>query len=280
MTVPTDSSLAVRRLMADATRWRLAMMLDGNALEAVAWSPGGDDSFIHRRLELDTSSTIALKALEDAVYDTPLLLADYGRVDILVDGDPRLFVPAEALALDDDSRRTLVEAASPGFTGEILCDSLPAVGSAILSGIDRETLGFLRRTFVNPRISSRLTPPVSYFAAASRRSNSPGIMAVVADGRLDIVAIDGSRLLLANTFRWQSVDDALYYILCVRREATADSAAIYLGGNGPLREELAGKLRRFVTSVMPLVFPSEAFRTGGREAMESPFELVILPLCE
>ena len=43
--------------MADATRWRLAMMLDGNALEAVAWSPGGDDSFIHRRLELDTSST-------------------------------------------------------------------------------------------------------------------------------------------------------------------------------------------------------------------------------
>ena len=64
------------------------------------------------------------------------------------------------------------------------------------------------------------------------------------------------------------------------QSATADSAAIYLGGNGPLREELAGKLRRFVTSVMPLVFPSEAFRTGGREAMESPFELVILPLCE
>jgi hypothetical protein len=46
-----------------------------------------------------------------------------------------------------------------------------------------------------------------------------------------------------------------------------------------LREAIMPELRRYINYVMPVIFPSAMFR-AGREAMNAPFELIVLPLCE
>jgi hypothetical protein len=50
-------------------------------------------------------------------------------------------------------------------------------------------------------------------------------------------------------------------------------------GDVALREQIMPELRRFVNYVMPVIFPSTMFR-AGKEALNAPFELILLPLCE
>ncbi len=44
-----------------------------------------------------------------------------------------------------------------------------------------------------------------------------------------------------------------------------------------MRKAVTPLLRRYVASVLPAIFPSALYR-AGREAMNAPFNIVILPL--
>jgi len=267
-----------KALVANPTGWRLAMGIGPDALEVVAYSPMEENTLIHRRVEA-SQATAPLKALEDAVYDNPLLLADFGHVNCVLSSQQVIVAPVEA-ADEPDAHVALMKASFPGWSGEIIVDKVPASNAVILTGVDREIAGFLRRTFFNPVLSGRLAVLSRYFLTSSRRVNAARCLVNLRRGSLDIIAVDRGRLLMANTFEFTTETDAVYYILAARRQVWLDDSELLISGDQDWRERLMPSLRRFVAAVMPVIFPSDMFRAGGREAMNSPFELIVLPLCE
>ena len=88
-------------LIPNPADWRLIMRIDRDVLHVMAFSPREYDSLIYRALPLDRSATSRLKAIEDVVYDNPMLLNDFGRVDCLVSTPRYIITPDDDTPVDD-----------------------------------------------------------------------------------------------------------------------------------------------------------------------------------
>ena len=85
--------------------WRLALQLEPGLLSAVIWSTVEDSTLVHFSLQLDPTLPQA-KALEEAVYAAPVLLSDFGSVDVVVRTNAYMPVPQ---GLDEETGESLVD---------------------------------------------------------------------------------------------------------------------------------------------------------------------------
>lgn len=277
--IPEISNIEQPRL------WRLALQLEPELLRAVMWSTVEDSTLVQFSLPLDPGAS-GHKALEEAVYAAPVLLSDFGRVDVVVRGNRYLVAPtvlgsdlgAEALAYcclsDSEDADT------------VMTDHIEASGCDIVWALDEGTSGFLARTFRNPAVMSHMTPLLRYFGRKGVLGHSARAYAHFSEcpGRREadvIVYGPDGKLAMAATHLIGSEDDALYYILAGMQEAGLDphNDEVLLCGNSAVRDAVMPRLRRYAANAMPVIFPSAAYR-AGRESLRAPFPLVILPLCE
>lgn len=263
--------MLAKDLIADPTRHRLSLLIDPRRVDVAVYAPSEDSSLIYRSIELDPAAKSPQAALEDAIYDNPLLLSQFRRIDCLIDSERFVIVPRERVAEAPD----MLAALYGDERFETLCDTIDNSGATLATAVPRSLMGFLKRTFATPRISHRLTPLCRYFGHRTRFGNSGQLHVHLREGACDIIAVASQGIVVANTFRTSAAADAAYFTLAVAREIDfdADSDRILVSGNSAQREELMATLRRYVAFVMPLIFPSDMLRVG-REAMDAPFELI------
>ena len=273
--------------------WRLALMIDSEALSAVIYSTVEDSSLRHIRIALDQSATNKEKALEDAVYSHPFLLSDFGRVDCVVCTERFTLLPSE-IASDTDTIEAacrlagLTAADSPDeeCNAALHADTPSVAGACVTWAIDENIDRFIARTFRNPSLRHHLTPMLQYFGAKTAAGNTSKAYVHLSKGsrqnRADIMLFrsDG-RPASVSSLTFDNMEDVTYHVLAAARDAGMDTAGdqFMLCGDSTLRENLTQSLRRFATYVMPVIFPSALFR-AGRDAVDAPFPLVILPFCE
>lgn len=264
--------------------WRLALLLDGDSLRAVVWSTVREASMLQFSVPLNPTLP-RLKALEDAIYATPVLLSDYLSVDIVVATKAYTILPpgserelvrdvADYCALTDDDTHTVNTDTIAGVA---------TVAWTLDSDIDR----FLRRTFRNPVIQCHISPLIKFFGLNKNRGNGAKVFVHLAGSaaapEVDIIAFghDG-RLAIVATHDASSDNDVIYNILASAQLIGIDTGGgdeILMCGTAALRSRIMPQVRKYAAGVLPLIFPSAAFR-NGREALSAPFPLVILPLCE
>lgn len=265
--------------------WRLALQLDKDALQAVVWSTVEDATLVHFSIPLDPTLPQA-KALEEAVYAAPVLLSDFGSVDVVVRTNAYMLVPQ---GLDEETGEALMEyGCLSDDSGDVVvkADRAAAPGIDVQWALDAGVSRFLARTFLNPDTYCHASVLLRYFSRKSVLGNSGKTYAHLhrsgACRDVDIIAIgnDGAPAIV-TTHRCSTDEDALYHILGTALQAGLDlrSDEILLCGSASDRDALMPLLRRYAACVMPVIFPSVAFR-NGREALSAPFPLVILPLCE
>lgn len=265
--------------------WRLALQLEPGLLSAVIWSTVEDSTLTHFTLPLDPTLP-GHKSLEEAVYAAPVLLSDFGRVDVVVRTPHYVTAPA---ALGDESAASILDylcllPEQPEH--ECKTDTVDVCDTAIAWPVATDTAHFLARTFRNPRVMSHVSPLLRYFSRKSATGNSGKLYAHFSEcggsRQLDIIATgtDG-KPLLACTHSLAGDDDALYYILLAMQTAGLDrlSDEIQLCGHAATRDAVMPRLRQYAAKVLPLIFPSAAYR-AGKDALRAPFPLIILPLCE
>lgn len=273
-----ESARLEKELIADPSLWVLLLRLSPAALHVAAFSLVEDNSLIYRRLPLDRAAVSVLKATEDAVYDNPLLLSDFKKVYCVVESPWVMPVPAP-VAADNRDAATLFNACFDSGGKTLIIDRLPEPNAAIITGVDSGVDRFIHRTFSNLTVTGHLASLSRYFHLA--RSNSPKMYVNFRDSAIDIVIIDGNRLLHANTYNYTDVADAVYYILACRNRLGLNSETdeLLLCGDAGPREAVTPLLRRYISLVMPVIFPPRMFK-AGREAMKAPFDLIVTPLCE
>lgn len=259
--------------------WNLLLRISRDALHVVIYSIVEDNSLVYRRFNLDTASSSWIGALQNVIYDNPAILSDFRRVYCVVETDKYLIVPSECESESD--RCLLFGTAFPGSDLEMAVDDTATHNAIALTAIEPELRGFINRTFQRVSIVSHIASLCRYAALNSIHGNKVKMIANLRERSVDVIVIDGRRLMLANTFAYDKPDDAAYYLLAVRQRLGLDAHndELLLAGDQACREEIMPMLRNFVARVMPIIFPPQMFK-AGKEAMLAPFDLITLPLCE
>lgn len=273
-----DSPLT-RDLITDPSIVQLKLRLSDDALDIMLYNPMEDNSLIHRKFPISGNSEEKLKALENIIYDNPLLLSDFSKTSILVETRRFLIIPSEANI--DDNAGQLIKISIPTLEddAEIIVNPIGQLGADIVTALERPTANFLRRTFNNAPVSNNLVPLAIYFQAGTQEGNSVRTLVNLRSGSLDLITLSHNRLILANRFEWRDINDAAYYVLACAGQPEQTPDQIIICGTRHLRDWLTPILRQFHPYVMPMIFPSEMYRAGA-SAMSLPFDLVIMPLCE
>lgn len=258
---------------------RMELLISDNAIDVVVISCIEDNSLIWHRIPLDAAAASPFKALEDAVYQNPLLLADFSSIDVLISTKRRLVIPAAQA--NTDNINSMFTQLYPDFNFEVITSVIDNAGTTIAIADYAERIGFIRRTFNNPHIAERIVPLCRYFGIKNRLGNAGKFHVHLSDYAIDLIAFNSDGLIMANTFPSTNVNDDLYYILAAAKHLCFDNSndQMLLSGNAARREQLIPLLRRHISYVMPLIFPSAMFK-AGKDSLSAPFELITLPLCE
>lgn len=258
--------------------WQLLMEAGPAALAVVAFSPFEHHSMLYESIPYDEAAPTPLRRLEDAVYDNPLLLADFARTTLLYD-TPR-FLPLPLMPEEEAQAmfRTVFPTDTSLPPSRVLVTDIESMHLTLAFEIPTDILGFIRRTFPNIRIEHHLAPLCRYFQV--RHSGRPHGKTLVnlRGNRLDIITLGATAPLMVNTFRFEQPMDAAYYILSARqRLSLPPTDEIMISGDRATRAAITPTLRRYARYVMPAIFPSAMFR-AGRASLSAPFELIVAPL--
>lgn len=270
-------------LVASPQMWRLALLISPEGMDIAAMSLIEDNSLIYKHISLPSDAPSRLRAIEDTIYENPLLLSDFRKVDILVRTRRFMVIPSE-ITEPDVQERIMAELWPDSGDYSIFVDTalvLPGNRDNIAFAVDKTEASFLQRTFPNARISHSITPMVRYFAGNSRLGCAGRMYVCLRQQEIDIIAYTSGGLRMAVTTTIASADDALYYLMAALHTCDLSPAdvEIMLCGDNALRQKLTPMLRKFVGYVMPVVIPSAIFR-AGKDALEAPFPLMLIPLCE
>lgn len=268
-----------KEIIKEPRMWQLVMEPGPDTLSVIAFSPIEHHSLISAEIPLDQTTT-RLKAFQEAVYNNPLLLADFGKVTILLPSERFMVIPD--IITDTDTREATFRRAFPETDADgredILAEELSGLNATMLTGINHEFLGFLRRTFNAPHISHSLTPLALYFKAKHPTRPYGKMIVNLRPRRCDIIILGDTAPLVINSYRVEDPMDAVYYIMACRESCKLTATdEIILAGDTESRSAVAPNLRRFVRYVMPAIFPSTMFR-AGRASLRAPFEMTIAPL--
>lgn len=261
--------------------WTMGLLIGRRAIEATFFPPVDDDDILYHHIPLDPGVPTPLKTVEDAIYENPLLLNPYKAVFIVIDTDRFVILPDDLQPCDSSMAAEAISLATGSDNSpENTLLSVPATQSATLYfEAGSALISFLRRTFYNVDITQQLAPLCSWFTTID---NPEGLLtANIRDNRLDIVATNGTSLLLANTFTFDALADAAYYILAVRTSLPLpSSAAISISGEPAVRDEL----RSIISSAAPALpspvampLPSQLWRAGNAVAA-APLPLILKSL--
>lgn len=255
--------------------WELLVSIGDRRVDYILYSPSVANSLMMGEVALDDDS---LQALEDAVYDLPLLLNEYRRVRIVVQSQHFVLLPIEA---SDDDCALLIRQAFPEEEGDVETCVLQRNGARVAYLVPRGMKAFLGRTFNYPDVCHRLLPLCEFFKEEQGGAAMSRMLLNLYDGGMDMVIYRDGELQCANCYRFDDVQDAAYFAMNAWRTYDLDQLTdeLQLIGDASMRESLTPVLREYVKRVMPAVFPAAAMRLG-RNAMQAPLELILLALCE
>lgn len=257
----------------------LLLRISKDTIHAAIYSIVEDNSLIYRRIVLDPNTSSRLQAIESVIYDNPILLSDFRQVICVIETPELTVIPAECSSAAD--RKLLFKAAFPDSELTMETDETGTRNATILMGIEPELKGFLTRTFHRLRITSHLGALCRYFATKGGQGNKLKMVVNTRQKSLDVIVLDGHRLLMANTFEADTTENTAYYILACRERLGLDPATdeLLLSGDQGSKESLTTILRTYIARVMPVIFPPQMFK-AGKDSMLAPFDLIVTPICE
>lgn len=265
-------------MIAQPQLWRLILMPGEERLDVALLPPVAGEEIIWRTFEFDPSTPDRHKALQDIIYENPLLLSDFKSVECIADCGCFMALPAgldeegvgetghAVLAPDDEGCFTLTEP----------CGASNAV---IAQWIDGETHAFLCRTFFNIRFHSRMSHLIDYLVSLPAGGEGARMYALTRGGEMTVVVLHDGRLLCANDFRYRSESDAVYYLLAAAATLGLSPGGLQVGVGGDGAPELVETLRPYLPGVSELDLPELRYR-AGRTTLEAPFDILIRQSCE
>lgn len=264
-------------LIANPSLVRLYLRLGPDTIDVMLYNPYEEQSLIHECRSLrpaDNDGADTLHALENFIYDNPLLLnAEFHSTHIIVDSPQVRAIPPQAPHAEELLRLSIPELLPDQ---EIFTEALTTPAITLAWSMPADLLNFLRRTLTNATLSHSLTSLLRYSWSKSSGSQVKAWIDMHPQS-IDVVVQSQASPAIVSRIGYAHPNDAAFYILSAIEASNRQVDEIYIAGDGEQRREVVDVLRRFHPYVMPMVFPSEMHRAGARVGT-IPFDLLILPL--
>ncbi len=261
-------------LISQPELWRCVLHITPSRLNVAVVPPVAQEEMVAASLLLNPEAATPLKALEDAVYDNPLLLSDFRSVHCLVETPAHAVVPAE-LATPDDAPLLLSRMSGTEADPDRTVASPEMGGASLLYELPEPLEAFLKRTFFGVSISTPLEE-VGKAAVGMSASGGEPVMIAVADtaSAVTLAAARGGGLLLLNTFNVSHPTDAAYYLLASRATLGLGKGdgTVWFAGQAPLARTMANIASPYLDSVEFVTTPPELCGYG-REAAKLTYPL-------
>lgn len=257
-------------LIAEPGLWRLTLRLSATELHALLLGPESCEHPLLYHAETLTDET--LQAVENAVYDNPLLLSDFASVNVILDFNTYTFVPKAVpeVLVENIAQAMLPESAG----GRLLTTPLP--GDMIQAGLySADLMGFIARTFPDARLTQAVGVLAGWLDYFNRqRGQSSHLYALYRGEELMVVRFGGlGAPEFINCFKAGSAADAAYYLLGA---AGSPDTPISVGGSPEQRNALMETVRTASpgTQLLPLTLP-ERILEMRRDAPTAPDDMLM-----
>jgi hypothetical protein len=259
-------------------QWKLVLRLDDGGISFIAYCEEVAESIICRDLRFDAADDSYLKSLENCIYDNDnVFLLDYKSVTIEVESMHFSVMPPE---IDEAAANQIFHSLFPSCFGNIRINSLKNCNAQIVFEVEKGIIPFLDRTFNSPAIYHHLYPVCEYFRQKCADSDVSKMFLNLRKGMIDLCAFRNGSLLIANSFKCNTPEDSLFFALHAWQEFGLDvrTDEMQLSGDSDARTALSPLLKRYISYVMPAIFPAAALKLG-QDAMKAPFDLILMSLC-
>ena len=265
-------------MIAQPQLWRLILMPGDERLDVALLPPVAGEEMLWRTFTFDPSAPDRRKALQDVIYENPLLLSDFKSVECIADCGSFMALPSGLSA--DDVLELGHAVLSPDDEGCFVITEQCGTGNALMAQwIDGETHAFLCRTFFNISFGSRMGRLVSYLAGRPDTEAGTWLYALTRGDDLTVVIVEDGNLLCANDFRCRTESDAVYYIVAAIHTLSRTAGAVKAAVGGDGSAQFVDALRPYLPDVCVIEPPVIRYRTG-RNTLDAPFDLLIRQSCE
>lgn len=282
LTLPNmEQALLEKDSIVQPELWSLQMLLSPGRLDVGLYPPMQREEMIWRSFRLDESASGGmLKALEETIYSNPLLLSDFKRVECVVDTAHSVLCPPELSLEQAESVTEGMWGDDTEHRGELACCPTGADNAVMYMAVDADVEAFLRRTFYNIKFLERKAQLCRYLISHPGSESECRLYAVIDAYRLIVIAMQGEKLQVANSFAFGAAADAAYYTLACGAMLGWDMQRCDVRYWGKMEEQdtFVGLLRRYVPSVKPLSFPVMRYRVN-KNIMSAPLDLLITGQC-
>lgn len=265
-----------KELIAQPELWRMALLISSQNLDVALYPPVESEEAIFCSFALNPDAPTLLKAVEDVVYDNPLLISDFKSIVGFIDSDAFLLVPDE-VPQECHEDLLIAGAQAPQAAWRAIATKASS-GVSLVMAADEELCRFLSRTFFNISLRHPLATLIQLLArnGAGTRSYS-----VFYRKRMQLVTFDELNLLSANTFTYSEPMDAVYYVLASRQILGLDAVkhTQYYAGQPESVDSVVPILRSYITQLLPPEMPPLPYRVT-RNTLNANYLLTMLPLCE
>lgn len=280
----TNSATLEKDSIQQPELWKLALAIGSDRIDVGLYPPLAREEIMWRSFTFDPTAPTPLRAVEDIIYDNPLLFSDFKRVDCIINNVAAIPLPKGISVETAYNIYTQATACGEESISENEIEFFDAgVDNAQIALIQqRDIRAFLLRTFYNARFDSAIASLCRYFAQKADAPKGPAIYAPINGNRLTLIALDGRRLLMANEFKFEKEIDAVYYILAVTRQLGLDptNTPVFVSPGMPdAPEALLTILTQYMPLTEPIPFPTLRYR-ASKSTLQAPLSLTIRPLCE
>jgi hypothetical protein len=192
------------------------------------------------------------------------LLNGFKRIDIMLVTDAYTLVPSalfdsNQLATYLQFNHTLDERAS------LLTDHLQQPEARMVWAAPAMLEQEIRRLLPNARLHHHASPLIQRTLTVNKNLSGKKVIAHVHSGRFDLLICEGSNLLLCNTYRYQTSEDFLYYLLfaCEQLKLNPESLELELVGEIEEASSLVGLAKKYIRNVKLGNRPVEARFAGA-----------------
>jgi hypothetical protein len=197
--------------------------------------------------------------LEKLVLEHEWLTGGFKRIDAIVSTERFTLVPAAFF----DSSRTgeFLRFNQPVSNGDIILnDVLRNAEARNIYAIDPKLERALRKISSAVRVRHHLSPLIERQLSVNKNKLAKRVFAHVQQHRFDLVISENGKLLLANTFRFQTSEDFIYFLLysCEQLKLNPEELELEIAGEVETESAVTAIARKYIRHVHFGSYPVDA----------------------
>ncbi|MBI3509324.1 MAG: DUF3822 family protein [Bacteroidetes bacterium] len=207
-------------------------------------------AFEHYRFAKINSEKNLAEQIEKLATEHEWLHNGFKRADAMIITERFTLVPSGFY--DRSKQKEFLSFNHPPAEKDVLLhDELKNTDAVNVYSVDAPMEKALEKIAKGIRMHHHLTPLIEKTIAVNKNKKERRALASVQPGRFDLVISEGGKLLLANTFSFQTSEDFIYYLLfsCEQLKMNSDQLELEIVGETENDSAIALMARKYVRNV-------------------------------